>query len=104
MSLCFPRPGSTRAWLNYRHGLPQVRGFPLPYVIRGYYLRPRRRSRFCQGAGTLHFLAARRYMAAQCRRRNYQRIRPGLWYDAAGDVVYLQTDRIEPAPFITRGK
>lgn len=66
--------------------------------------RPRLHTRFALGRDTLHYLAVRRYMAAECLRRGFTRIRPGLWHDQVADVVYLQTTMIEAVPqYIQRG-
>jgi hypothetical protein len=90
VSICAPRPGSTRAWLNYRHGLPAVVGFPLPYVLRGYYRQHRQRSRFALSRGTLHYLAVRRITAARCQAMGMRRLRPGVWYSDLAEVMYAQ--------------
>jgi hypothetical protein len=85
-----PRPGSTRAWLNYRHGLPYVVGFPVPHALRGYYRQHRQRSRFALSRGTLHYLAVRRITATRCQKMGMQRLRPGVWVDNIADVLYAQ--------------
>lgn len=71
---------------------------------RGLYLplRPRPRTKHRLSTGTMHYLAARRAAAAQCARRGYQRIRPGIWHDQVCDVIYIQTDIIATTPYIGR--
>ena len=65
-------------------------------------VHPRYRTRYRLRAGSLHFLAARRAAAAQCRRRGFELIRPGIWYDRAGDVVDIQTCTIAASETIRR--
>jgi hypothetical protein len=72
-------------------------------ITGGYFgLRPRPRTLARLSRGTMHFLAARRAAAAQCRRRGFERVRNGIWYDRAGDVVYIQTCTIAPAEILRR--
>jgi hypothetical protein len=63
-------------------------------------LRPRRRSVYARSQGTLHYLAVRRSMVAKCQRMGMTRLRPGLWYDPASEVAYLQTTVLEPTPHV----
>lgn len=64
----------------------------------------KRRTRFYLRAGTLHYLACRRYAAQVCRLNGYQRIKPGVWFDPSAGYAYLQADSIEPAgDWITMG-
>jgi hypothetical protein len=77
--------------LNYRHGLPNLVGYPLPYVLRGYYRQHRHHSRFALTPSTLRYLAKRRITAAKCKRMGMNRLQPGVWYDRLADVLYALT-------------
>jgi hypothetical protein len=92
------------AHANPRLRLVHSRMRPVPLTRFGVYigLRPRARTLARLSRGTLHFLTARRAAAAQCARRGFERIRPGIWYDRAGDVVYIQTCTVAPAETIRR--
>lgn len=79
-----------------------------PRIVRAQRISHRthlwkRRTRFLLRAGTLHYLATRRYAAQQCRKLGFRRIKPGVWYDASADRVYLQADSIEPCEHIQLG-
>lgn len=97
-----PRTDPAQQIIDSRRRVAAIRySYPCALYIP---LRPRRRSIFAQRQVTLHYLAVRRYLAAQCLRRGFTRIRTGLWHDQVADVVYLQTTTIEAVPqYIQRG-
>ncbi len=79
-----PRPGTTRHYLNCRHGLAPERGRWLGSLFP--YRRPRRISRFRLDCEALRFLSARRMMAAQAQRSGWRRVVKGLWIDPATGI------------------
>ncbi len=54
-------------------------------------LGPRRRTPFRLGPVTMRFIGKRRALAERCRRRGFELITAGLWYDRAANVVYYQS-------------
>lgn len=53
--------------------------------------RQRPRTRFTYNRFHARYYRTRRRLGAQARRLGFEQVRPGVWFDRAGSVVYLQS-------------
>jgi hypothetical protein len=92
VSMCRRARITRPAHANPRLRLMHSRMRPVLLTRFGVYigLCPRPRTAFALRCGTLHYLAARRAMAAQCRAMGMQRLTAGVFYDSLADVLYAQ--------------
>lgn len=91
-----PRPGDLAAFRAFYLGKKHIPGRRL--CNRPFYYLHRRLSKLRVERWNARFFFQRRRLAQRARAAGMERIRPGLWYDRAADVVYMHTSQIHLEP------